>query len=276
MKTHHFYYLTLAFIILIGGSIAWLFISEVIVLKDDIEREYEQTSAKNVSTDTTATALISDTITTIKVRGIDISKFQGTVDWSTLNKKIIFIFCKATEGRTLIDTEFSFNWMNIKKYGRIRGAYHFYITTDDPVTQANFFWNTVGTYSENDLPLVLDIERASLRGTTNKTNLQNDLLIFLKTLENLSGKMPIIYSNTNFANEYLNNSALAVYPLWVAEYTSRDAPSVPTAWASHGWQFWQKADTYDLNSINGEVDFDLYRGDFNDLLNFVKTGATVE
>lgn len=270
MKTHHFYYLS-AFLV-IGGffALVYLFVSEVIWDEQSIKTE----QASSMVRDTTAVvATVSNTTSVNQVKGIDISKYQGDISWNELTSKITFIICKATEGRTLIDTEFRDNWASIAKYGRIRGAYHFYISTDDPVTQAEFFWSTIPDYGPRDLPLVLDIESASLRGAVDKETLEKDLLQFLTKLESLSGKTPIVYSNTDFAKNYLNTSAFSKYPLWIAEYTKAAAPRIPKAWAETGWTFWQRSASYDLNAVNGDVDFDVFDGDADKLSDFIEYAA---
>ena len=63
-----------------------------------------------------------------KIYGIDISMYQGK-EVGEIHKKndsLGFIICKATEGITYTDPDFSYNWKNIKEKSFIRGAYHFY------------------------------------------------------------------------------------------------------------------------------------------------------
>ena len=65
-----------------------------------------------------------------EVHGIDISHYQGIIDWNKLlrNKEtkfpIHFIFMKATEGGDHGDETFTENFSQARKYGFIRGAYH--------------------------------------------------------------------------------------------------------------------------------------------------------
>lgn len=263
MRLHLYYIFTTVLVVVLTIFIFGVLISDAVLLRDNFER-------KEVKT-----AVVVDTTKVIRVKGIDVSHYQGDIPWNNLSTSIDFAICKASEGKSLLDTEFKANWANIKSSGRIRGAYHFYLTSDDPVTQANFFWKTVSDYEATDLPLILDIESASLRGTVTPEQLQKDILEFLNSLQEASGKTPIIYSNTSFATQYLNNAALARYPLWVAEYTSRDDPKIPSAWQEVGWNFWQKSDTYDLGKIEGDVDFDLFNGSREQLIQFIskETGS---
>ena len=96
-----------------------------------------------------------------EVHGIDISHYQGIIDWNKLlrNKEtkfpIHFIFMKATEGGDHGDETFTENFGQARKYGFIRGAYHYFLPKTDAHKQADFFINTV-QLMKGDLPPVLD------------------------------------------------------------------------------------------------------------------------
>lgn len=78
------------------------------------------------------------------VHGIDVSHYQGNIDWKMLTQTrqgkfpIHFVFMKASEGGDYGDKAFSSNFDSAKTYGFIRGAYHFYNPKTDPVRQADF------------------------------------------------------------------------------------------------------------------------------------------
>ncbi len=274
MKINSFYTVTVIVVIFLSVFVGVILISDAVLLKDNFTDETAKLNEPSLKTHFSTTTT-QDTISNAK--GIDVSRYQGAINWDSLNPKVSFAICKATEGKTLMDTEFTHNWNQIRQSGRIRGAYHFYITSDDPTAQANFFWNTLSKdYTDMDLPLVLDVESASIRGTISKSKLQKDVLAFLKEIRKLSGKTPLLYSNTDFANEYLAIEDLSYYPLWVAEYTPNEAPNVPTAWKKNGWTFWQRSDTYDLNDIHGDVDFDRFNGTQNDLKLFIANDGGIE
>ena len=67
-----------------------------------------------------------------EIRGIDISHYQGKINWEKLSNAQIehspirFVVIKATEGSTQIDDCFLDNFKNARDYGFIRGAYHFW------------------------------------------------------------------------------------------------------------------------------------------------------
>ena len=101
-----------------------------------------------------------------KIHGIDVSKFQKDINWHAVKQmqvekiRISFAFIKATEGITRQDASFKQNWDRAGKAGLIRGAYHFFYSTRDPLKQAINFQNVVDLQS-GDLPPVLDIETSN-------------------------------------------------------------------------------------------------------------------
>ena len=111
--------------------------------------------------------------------GIDVSHYQGRfLGKVTKLPNIDFVISKATEGISYIDNDFHYNWESIQKLGLIRGAYHFYISSDNPIKQAEHYASVVGQLGENDLPPIIDVEELSIYGSIDVPALQKDLLTF--------------------------------------------------------------------------------------------------
>ena len=92
------------------------------------------------------------------VKGVDVSAYQGDIDWSTLEDQgVYFAFIKATEGEDYTDDKFEENWKNIESTGIRRGAYMFWQFGEDGDKQAQYFIKTVSS-GKNDLPPVIDLE----------------------------------------------------------------------------------------------------------------------
>ncbi|KAI9449737.1 glycoside hydrolase superfamily [Lactarius psammicola] len=95
-------------------------------------------------------------------QGIDVSHFQGTLDWNSIRASgVVFAYIKATEGTTFIDPNFSQNYIGATNAGVIRGAYHFaHPDTSSGATQANFLLAHGGGWSGDGitLPAVIDLE----------------------------------------------------------------------------------------------------------------------
>lgn len=153
------------------------------------------------------------------VHGIDISHYQGKVDWKMLSQTrqsqfpVRFIFMKATEGGDFADNHFVANFDSARVHGFIRGAYHFYNPKTDPIRQAEFFKNSVNL-EPGDLPPVLDIEKKA----KDMNRLRDDLKIWLQLIEKHYGVKPIIYASYKFKTSYLNDSVFNSYPYWIAHY----------------------------------------------------------
>lgn len=197
-----------------------------------------------------------------EIRGIDISHYQGKIDWDKLENAMIerspirFIVMKATEGSSRIDPSFKENFDQAREYGYIRGAYHFWSNKSSARSQAYFFLNNVPLES-GDLPPVLDIEHKP----TNKNleEFQRDILTWLHIVEDRYHVKPIIYTYYKFKMNYLSSAVFDDYPYWIAHYY------VDKIEYKGEWKFWQHTDAGKLPGIKGYVDFDIYNGSFYDL-----------
>ena len=70
------------------------------------------------------------------IRGVDVSSYQGKIDWKTLSEQDIqFAFIKATEGSSFVDPNFSENYSNARKTKLRIGAYHFFSYDSSGKTQ---------------------------------------------------------------------------------------------------------------------------------------------
>ena len=192
--------------------------------------------------------------------GIDISHYQGTVSWSKVDDAGMgFAFMKATEGTTYADPSLRTNWAGAEAQGIYRGAYHFARPSTTPgsaAAQARFFVSKVGPlHDKGDLPPVLDLEAS---GGLGRTSLTAWVTTWLTTVEDLTGRAPIIYVSPSFWEYYMGNSAaFHHYPLWVANY-GVSSPRVPGAWST--WTFWQRTSTGRVNGISGNVDMNKFNG----------------
>ena len=195
-----------------------------------------------------------------RVHGIDVSHYQGDIDWKMLGQTrqgqfpIQFIFMKATEGGDYTDDRFAANFDSARVHGFVRGAYHFYNPKTDANKQADFFIQSV-KLEPGDLPPVLDIEK---KGKDMK-KLQADLKVWLRKVENHYGVKPIIYASYKFKTRYLNDSVFNTYPYWIAHYY------VDSVRYEGDWKFWQHTDVGTLPGIEEKVDLNVFNGSSTDL-----------
>jgi len=195
-----------------------------------------------------------------QVHGIDISHYQGDINWNMLKQTrqgqfpISFIFMKATEGGDYSDDKFVANFDSAKAHGFIRGAYHFYNPKTDANKQADFFINSV-KLEPGDLPPVLDIEKKE----KDIKKLQADLKVWLRKVESHYGVKPIIYASYKFKTRYLNDSVFNSYPYWIAHYY------VDSVRYDGDWKFWQHTDVGTLPGIDEKVDLNVFNGSLQEL-----------
>lgn len=197
-----------------------------------------------------------------EIRGIDISHYQGDIDWDQLQNAMIekcpirFIVMKATEGSSKIDPSFKYNFKQALEYGYIRGAYHFWSNHSSARQQAYFFLNNVPLES-GDLPPVLDVEHKPKDKSVE--DFQQDILTWLHIVEDRYHVKPIIYTYYKFKKQYLDTPVFDDYPYWIAHYY------VDKIEYQGEWKFWQHTDAGKLPGIKGYIDFNIYNGSFYDL-----------
>lgn len=195
------------------------------------------------------------------IRGIDVSHHQGEIDWDELrhaeigSEPVSFIFIKATEGESIIDENFNWNFNQAKENGLIRGAYHYYHPEVEAKEQISHFINNV-RLRPGDLPPVLDVEE---KGKLTTKQLQRGVKAWLTVAERHYGVKPILYTNYKFKLSYLNTPEFQEYPYWIAHYY------VDTLAYTGAWKFWQHTDRGRVDGIKGYVDIDVYNGSMYDL-----------
>jgi lysozyme len=199
------------------------------------------------------------------VPGIDVSHYQGHVDWTVVaGGGEQFGIAKATEGTAVVDPYFPDHWSGMKTAGIVRGAYHFFHPTGDAQVQANNFLKRLagangGTavLAPGDLPAALDIE---VTDGASAATLLAGAAAWLTAVEAATRKRPIVYTYPSFWKSTLGNpQELSAYPLWIA-HLNVVAPMVPGGWQK--WVFWQfdkqlkpgvSAPVTDVNAFNGSV-----------------------
>jgi lysozyme len=202
------------------------------------------------------------------IKGVDVSHFDGTVDWGAARRDgITFAIIKATEGTSFADNHFAANWTNTKANGIVHGAYHFFRPESDPVAQADFFVRIAGSPKSGDLPPVIDLEVTD--GLT-AAQVAAGARTFLQRVQQRTGRVPMIYTSVRVFNGLLGTpSGFNPYFLWVANWNVR-CPNIPNPpWKR--WTFWQSSATGTVAGFSDPVDVDSFNGTSADLMAFVKS-----
>ena len=197
-----------------------------------------------------------------EIHGIDISHYQGKIDWEQLKNAMIkgcpvrFVIIKSTEGSSRLDENFRENFNQARDFGFIRGVYHFWSNKSTAREQAYYFLDQVHL-TDGDLPPVLDIEHKPADKSVE--DFQRDVLTWLHIVEDKYHAKPIIYTYYKFKEQYLSAPVFDDYPYWIAHYY------VDKVQYKGKWKFWQHTDVGKLPGIKGYVDFNIYNGSYYQL-----------
>lgn len=197
-----------------------------------------------------------------EIHGIDISHYQGKIDWEQLKNAMIkgcpvrFVIIKSTEGSSQLDENFRENFNQVRDFGFIRGVYHFWSNKSTAREQAYYFLDQVHL-TDGDLPPVLDIEHKPADKSVE--DFQRDVLTWLHIVEDKYHAKPIIYTYYKFKEQYLSAPVFDDYPYWIAHYY------VDKVQYKGKWKFWQHTDVGKLPGIKGYVDFNIYNGSYYEL-----------
>jgi GH25 family lysozyme M1 (1,4-beta-N-acetylmuramidase) len=181
--------------------------------------------------------------------GIDISSYQGNINWAAVAPHIDFVYAKATEGTYYTNPDFSSQYVGPYDYGVIRGAYHFAIPDNTQgQTQADYFVSHGGGWSGDGLTLpgVLDIEYNPYGATCyglSQSQMVTWISNFINEYAYREGVYPVIYTTTDWWTTCTGNYSgfAGVSPLWIANYSASGGGTLPSGWGYY--TFWQYADS---------------------------------
>jgi len=205
------------------------------------------------------------------VQGMDVSSYQGNVNWSSAwSKGARFAYVKATEGTFYVNSYFAQQYNGSYNQGMTRGAYHFARPDrSSGSAQADYFVNHGGGWSADGrtLPGTLDIEYnpsgSTCYGLSN-SSMVSWIKSFSDRYRSRTGRYPVIYTTTNWWTQCTGNRTNFGNnnPLWIANYGAT-AGSLPYGWTYY--TFWQYADH---GAFPG--DQDVFNGDASRLAIFAR------
>ena len=189
------------------------------------------------------------------VVGIDVSQYQGKIDWSKVDsigelRKIGFAYIRATAGSNKTDSRFEENWRLAKENKMLRGAYHYYRPNENSLAQAKNFIKVV-QIEKGDLPPVLDIEQ--IPSVQSLDSLKVGLRRWLNVVESHYKVRPIIYSGERYYTDFLREE-FKDYIFWIANY------NFFVENIKEDWMFWQFTEKGTIPGIDGNVDVNIYNG----------------
>lgn len=185
----------------------------------------------------------------MKIKGIDVSKHNGTIDWKKVkNDGVEFAIIRIGYGGSapVKDEKFEENYKNARANGVKVGVYIYSYadTLTDAKTEANAVINWLGS-RDLELPVYFDIEdkKQNVLGNTLRTNI---VKTFCDMIED-AGYWAGIYANKSWLTSKLNMNELNSYTVWVAQWSNTNTYSGPYA-------MWQYTSDGSVNGISGRVD----------------------
>lgn len=186
-------------------------------------------------------------------RGIDISEFQGEIDFEEVRRSgIEAVYIRVGAGE-YTDEYFAENYERAKAAGLKIGFYH-YITArsvDQGRRQARFF-ASLAAGREPDMRLAMDFEYF---GSLSVSQINAISEAYLDELTALTKREAVIYSDLSNARNIFSRALAEKYPLWAAQYGA-DEPSANGKWRE--WVGFQYTDEGRVGGIYGNVDRNIF------------------
>lgn len=186
-------------------------------------------------------------------RGIDISEFQGEIDFEEVRRSgIEAVYIRAGAGE-YTDEYFAENYERAKAAGLKIGFYH-YVTArsvEEGRRQARFF-ASLAAGREPDMRLAMDFEYF---GSLSVSQINAISEAYLDELTALTKREAVIYSDLSNARNIFSRALAEKYPLWAAQYGA-DEPSANGKWRE--WVGFQYTDEGRVGGIYGNVDRNIF------------------
>ncbi len=210
--------------------------------------------------------------------GIDVSSYQGTIDWAKVKKDgIEFAMLRAgfrgwgtsddgVNGKLVQDTKFDENAKNAIKNGIPIGAYFFSqaINEEEAIEEAKFVVSIIKDYKIT-YPVVIDVEYSGAPNNTGRADkvskeMRTKICKAFADYIKKAGYTPMIYADKNFATNNLDMSKLSGYSFWLAHYTgaTQDNPLDKPSNYSGKFKMWQYTSSGKVNGVNGNTDMNIW------------------
>ena len=192
--------------------------------------------------------------------GVDVSAFQGSIDWkkvarSGIDFAVIRLGYRGYGSGKLVEDEYAKkNLKGASEAGLPIGAYFFSqaLTMDEAEEEIRFMLDILGDY-RLDMPIVLDweIPTADARTANMDARTLTDIQLYFCERMKTLGYQPMVYFNWHQSENLYYLSELEDYPFWLAMY--QDRMSFP--WKVEMWQY---TCTGKVPGIQGDVDINVY------------------
>lgn len=245
----------------VKDKVEYLVINDISLLmktEADIDAEAED-SAQEISDKDKTEIKKAQAVSGSSTLGIDVSKWQGEIDWDKVkNSGIDFVIIRcgyrgSVTGSLVEDPYFLQNIRGATSSGLKVGVYFFTQATNEveAVEEASMVVSLLGDY-ELQYPVFIDTEGAGGEGRADNLDVETRTTVceaFCRTIEN-AGFEAGVYASRNWYNNNLNTSELEDYVIWLAEY--RSAPLYQGY-----YRMWQYTSKGKVDGIEGNVDMNI-------------------
>ena len=186
----------------------------------------------------------------VVLEGIDVSSYQGTINWSKVAQTKKFAILRAGtgyNGGNNKDSKFEENYKNAKAAGVKVGAYWYSYakSEDDAKKEATYFLQHLKG-KQFEWPVYYDIEE----GSQFTSGIHNKIAkAFCSILEAQKYYCGIYSSGSRWSNNF-DNEVRTKYTVWIAHWGVKKPTYTGT------YHVWQKSDKGSVNGISGAVDLD--------------------
>ena len=221
-------------------------------ISDELESENKKDKIKldfkNKSTDKNA-----------YVKGLDVSKWNGNINWDAVEKAgIKFVIIRAGYG-THIDYKFEQNIENAIDHNMIIGVYWFGYAYNDSmaIKEAKICLKTIKKYKNHiALPIFYDYEYDSVNyaarmGVRVNKNMVSSYADSFCSVIKKAGYHTGIYTNIDYANRYFSREVLDKYHTWIAQWTS-------SCTYRYEYIIWQRTDNYYIGNKKFDLNYYYY------------------
>lgn len=193
------------------------------------------------------------------VRGVDVSHFQGEIDWDVLaTQDLDFAWIKATEGSSHTDPRFAESWAAARQTDLLVGAYHFMSFESPGASQAANLAAAVPA-TPGTLPPVIDLELygSYLADPPTPAEVHAILDPLVAGIEEHYGTVPLVYVTQEAYDRYLADRYPEL-PVWIRSVAW--APRLPEG---RDWTVWQYSNRDRLSGYDGVeryIDMNVFAG----------------
>lgn len=180
-------------------------------------------------------------------RGIDVSEWQGTINWAQVKQSDVdFAFVRISYGTGYMDKKYDYNMEQAEKAGVPVGTYVYSLatSTSGALKEAQLAIEKMKGYKVS-YPVVYDLEAPSAQYLSPQEK-SKMILTFCNEIKK-AGYYPMLYCNAYWYKNHVDWSLLSGVDVWIASYGDRiQAPSS----ASYSYSIWQATDGNSENGLN--------------------------